>query len=463
MQADEGEEFLSVAFAPDVGRIASSGGWIRLWDVSRREAIGLPLHGHEANVDRIAFSPDGSRLLSSGADMLRLWDLDERAPSGRIVRRKQSPGASMAFSPNGKQLAADEGNGKVILWSVDPDHRLAHNVASTKQTVNAVAFSPAGNLLAWGVDSVLQIKDVSDSGAPTRSVRIPQEKIFNLEFSPDGSQLAVVGFGDVTLWDVASGRATAQLRRSGSRPQHVPAAVYGPKGDVFATGMDGRIQLWNTGDGTLAREIEAHPSTVLSLAFSPDGSLLASGGGMGELHIWRVDNGEHALPPLDTAGSSLEGLQFLAGGSQLLSVSDSALVRWDVRAGRVLSTMQVGSDQIAGGAVAVDPRETRLALLLQDGSVRLWDLASGTPLPELLRPVQFVYMTAFPAYGAIAFSPDGLKLATAAGNDGVVLWDVDPASWERAACRIANRSLTRAEWHDYIGADVTYQRTCEAL
>jgi hypothetical protein len=72
-------------------------------------------------------------------------------------------------------------------------------------------------------------------------------------------------------------------------------------------------------------------------------------------------------------------------------------------------------------------------------------------------------MTAFPAYGAIAFSPDGLKLATAAGNDGVVLWDVDPASWERAACRIANRSLTRAEWHDYIGADVTYQRTCEAL
>jgi WD40 repeat protein len=466
MKGDAGEEFLSVAFSPDGGRIASSAVWIRLWDVSRRAPIGTPLRGHEANVDRVAFSPDGSRLLSSGGDMLRLWDLDARSSSGRILQRKQSPGGSMVFSAGGKQLAADAGDGRVILWSVDPDHRLADRIAPSELPVYAVAFSPAGNLIAWGADrGVLQFRDLDDVGAPTRSVRIPQQDIFNLEFSPDGSQLAVVGLADVTLWDVRAGRATAQLRHGGSRPQHVPAAVYGPQGDVLATGgMDGKIQLWKTADGALLREIDAHASSVLSLAFSPDGSLLASGGGTGEVQVWRVGDGEHALPPLDSAGPSIEHVQFLAGGNELLSVSDSAVVRWDVRNGHVLSkALQVGGDRIAAGAVAVDSRETRLALLLQDGSIRLWNLASGAPLPELLRPVRFVYMTSFPAYGAIAFSPDGLKLATAAVADGVVLWDVDPASWVRTACRIANRDLTRAEWDDYIGADVTYQRTCETV
>jgi len=463
LRADEDEEFLGVAFSPEGRRIASSAVWIRLWDLDRREPIGLPLRGHQANVWRIAFSPGGDQLVSSGDDALQLWDLDARAPSGRVLRRKQSPTGSIAFSPDGRQLAAGEGEGKVILWKTHPEHHLAVTLEASQQTVNAVAYSPDGKRFAWGEDDgVLRLRDGPDDTSPARVIRIPDQAIFNLEFSPDGKQLAIIGMSEITLLDVASDSVIAQMRHGGTRPQHVPAALYSPVGDVLATGgMDGRIRLWNTSDGALVREIDAHPSTVLALAFSPDGLRLASGGGMGELHLWNLHDGAPAPLALDTAGPTIHAVQFLADGRQLLTVSDSAIVRWDARTGRPIGdALPIGNDGIASGAVAIDPRGARLALLLADGSVRLWDLQSGAPLPDPLRPVRFVYMTAFPAYGAIAFSPDASQLATAAVGSGVVLWNVDPASWVREACRIANRDLTRAEWDQYVSAKEPYQRTC---
>jgi WD40 repeat protein len=151
---------------------------------------------------------------------------------------------------------------------------------------------------------------------------------------------------------------------------------------------------------------------------------------------------------------------FLADGSRLVSVSDSAIVRWDVRGGAPHGESLPVDDALSAGAVAVDPQGERLALLRSDGAVRLWDLKTGAALAETLRLDRLI-LAPFPSYDAIDFSPDGRQIAVAAGSE-LVLWDVEPTSWVREACRIANRDLTRAEWAEYIGADIAYETTCPA-
>jgi predicted type IV restriction endonuclease len=90
--------------------------------------------------------------------------------------------------------------------------------------------------------------------------------------------------------------------------------------------------------------------------------------------------------------------------------------------------------------------------ILRDGSIILWDIASHQPIGQLSRQTNRIW--------SLAFSMDGAMLASTGGDNNVILWDVNFESWKAQACDIANRTLTSAEWNQFIGADIPYVSTC---
>ena len=390
--------------------------WYYYWRQCREG--GHDLYGHRANINCVAFSPDGRFLASGSVDYsVKLWDVRRRKELATL-RRHPHQVWSISFSPDGKSLAVAGGNidrkpwGYLYLWQVPDGHKQAETTG-----VHVVAFSPDGTTIAAGA-----LRDVKLLDAATLEEQATlgrhQRLVTSVVFSPAGRYL-VTGSShrlgsEIKVWDVGQRKLVTTLG-AGSW------VAYSPDGKTLATGERSQsLRLWDAPAWKLRKTVKVD-GWLNWLAFSPDNTLLATAeqalDGPGHVVLRRASDGE-VLNTLFGHRDRVLAVAFSPDGRLLASGARDKLVKlWDLGSGGTGGDDGVlcpgGSGSIA--AVCLSPDAHRLVTAGANGVVKVWDTADWRQVAVLSGHKKDV--------NGAAFSPDGKTLATAGTDATVRLWN----------------------------------------
>ncbi len=298
---------------------------------------------YSGHVYSAVFSPDGKTLASGSYDKtVKLWD----ANSGRLIRTffgHSERITSVAFSPDGKTLASGSSDNTIKLWNASSGKLI--RTLSGDSIILSVVFSSDGKTLASGSeDTTIKLWNAS-SGLLIRTLSGHSDYVNSVAFSPDGKTLAS-GSSDKTikLWDVSSGQLIRTIARRSENDYvygysgHVNSVAFSPDGKMLASGgLGGEIKLWNVSSSQLIRTLTGDP--VNSVAFSPDGKTLASGSRGESIRLWDVSSGRIAKDYSSYAYSVVCSVAFSPDGKALVSGEGrGGMVVWSVETGEEVAT-----------------------------------------------------------------------------------------------------------------------------
>ncbi|MFA1538517.1 nSTAND1 domain-containing NTPase [Actinomadura monticuli] len=394
-----------VAWSPDGARLASASrdGDVRIWNPADGAAEAT-LSGHEGWVRDVAWSPDGTRLASASDDRtVRIWD----AATGRQTARLDGHDDTVrtaVWSPDGARLASGSYDRTARVW--DAATGGAGPVLSGHgDIVWAVAWSPDGARLATGShDRTIRLWSAAE-GTELAVFRGHGEALRAVAWSPDGARLAS-GSNDRTVrfWD-AERAAEVEVLRGHER---AVAAVDWSAGGIASASHDGTVRV-HAGDGP--RVLRGHTDEVWDVAWSPDGTRIATASRDRTARVWTADGAQESV--LAEHGDWVRAVAWSPDGARLASASDDRTIRLQNPDGSAPLVLRGHEDTVR--AVSWSPGGDRIASGSQDGAVLIWEPRTGLRVTALTVPQG--------AVRALAWSPDGAHIAALSGDRAVRVWD----------------------------------------
>ena len=424
------------AFAPDGHTFVTVGDDRRVlvWEAGKPEPVETLL-GHAGRILGLTFAGDGHTLFTSSLDgAVFEWDLSRSRRFGRpfaigplipnAAASSESP--PLAISPDSRAMAVSPAPGRIstVSLATSRTHESFEVTHDPQTAVKAIAWPKKSRLLvAWATPppkmfarghSNVELWSIAGRPHRVRSFAAPKGTLRTAGQSPDGRLAAAIASDQVSpagdsvanlvVWDTASGRVLASLRRK----HEAGDIAFSRDGSILASTWDDGLLLLDARTGRRLRWIP-HQGGVGVVAFAPDGTL-ATG-------------------------------------------SDSGIVQlWDPRSGRALSKQsQVAPAPVA--AISFDPRgDTFVASGGSDGVPKLWTTRTLQQLGSDLPGDPGMWLTA-------RYTPDGRKIVVVSPTNRAWVWPATLGAWAQHACAVAGRNLTKEEWRRFVGGR-SYAKIC---
>jgi WD40 repeat protein len=359
----------------------------------------------------MALSPDGKTAVSVGGNsQTQFWDVATGKMLRGIDHEHGGGGRVVAYSPDGRTVATVQDHGTVHLWDAAGGKHLAELDPKMRSTTS-LAFSPDGRVLAaGGGDATFGSGEESGSNSAVRLWRW------------DGTKLQ-------PLWEA---KPDSRAPLAAGRLQVIVSLAFSPDGKYLATGgyTNDVIRLWDVSEGKEVRQLRASGPHVGALAYAPTGKALASGSSDGELALWDLDAGTKTWQSKQPG--EVRALAFAPNG-KTLAVGGGPEYGWDrgkqndtflalvsVKDGKQVRRVRTGGEGVASLAFSRDGATLAAGL---GGTIRVWDAATGKERSSAIGHEHWV--------GAVAVSEDGKVAATAGGDGALILWDLAGGTEQR--------------------------------
>jgi WD40 repeat protein len=444
----------SVDWSPDEARVATSGldGTARAWDGETGEEL-YRLEGHEGLVNVALWSPDGASLATAGQDgTVGLWN----AANGDLLRRIETHGGevySLAWAPNSLRIVSGHWDGSLRIWEVGSG-KLLETLRGHQGVVTDLKWSPVDDRLA-SADGSGNVRVWN--GAPSTAYRLypPQAaqggdwSAGGADWSSDGRYLVLAGGdqfsatepGFLSIWDVEANEVILEVTGDALPNTMGFVVAFSPDDQAllqvgYPPGWEDMSELYtayglDAATGEIIRTFTPGGDTyVRAVAWSPDGSRVATSTFYNEIIIWDWETGRRIarLAPEDDSllqerrWINLNYVEWSPDGSKIAGASGDSTARvWDARTWELLYTVHHEPPAFVGTA-AWSPDGTRLLTTAgndqqgaKDNSARIWDGATGKELLVLRGHTKQVWPG--------SWSPDAGRIATASDDGTVRVWD----------------------------------------
>jgi WD40 repeat protein len=392
----------------------------------------LETRGHRGPIIRLAYTPDGSQLISAGGDgTVRTWD----AQSGRLTK--------ILVDPNGiadlPRLADDRGAGR-FSWSADKPTRSIDEIMKlwavdlpdawqpALRAATAIALSPDRPTLALGGrDGTIRVLNLKSGRLRYTQAPASCGPVYAICFSSDGKVLATgAGLGTISFWDAHRWQPLRKFEAGdlpGDFPPCANTIAWGPGNTLIArpnNRQDG-LEILDSQSGQVMRVISGNKQRIACASWSPDGTLLAAGAVNGKALVWDIKSDSNSpFVTFDTHASRVNALAWKPQDQSLITAGEDGKIEiWEPRSGTRAKSIEGYRAPITCMALSHDGQV--LAAGSDNGVIRLWNADSWTS--TLLRVEPNDVVAGESKFTAVAWLPDGTLLASGDSGGRISIWD----------------------------------------
>jgi WD40 repeat protein len=375
--------------------------------------------GHQDLVESSQFSPDGTRVVTSSRDTTaRVWNVSN-GECVAVLAGHKAPIRVATYSSDGRYIVTGGNDQMVNIWDVETC-QLYCTLEGHNGIIGLAEFSADNRLLITANGDIYPEKDEPvDTSAKVWNVDT-RELLFSLSdhtgaissarFSPNGTTIATGSLdGSAKVWDSQTGSClfTFLHFEDGDEDDDKDKGnwlllAFSPDGALLVVGGGAKVTIWDVIGGKLLSAFQAHFSSINSISFSPDGSLIATSSLDKSATVWDAKTCK-MISRLEGHKGSVTSTIFSPDGSSLLTTSmDTKAKLWEVKSGRLIQCLEGHRAEIVNAHFNFDG--TRVVTASWDGTAKLWNSSNNR-------------FKAFPdcndSLVLAAFNPDGSRIVTA--------------------------------------------------